>query len=298
MSRTYNDDPIPAARSGRIDLVAALSASRDLPAEALDQAVRSPSRVADAVLPLVEGAARGEVPSERDANLLFWGIHVLGAVRDKRLFQPLMRLLRRPDDPAGAWIGDALGGTLSRVVASVFDDDATALEAVLLDREVDEFVRWCLFGSYAVLLQSGRIGPDRARALLIRFDEERPARAGDAAWAGWEETIALCGFRDLAERVAVARADARLLDDVSDPEWFALTLADAEQHPQDLARFRDKDLGYVEDVVAELERGLADDGEEDEPEEPVRNPLKDVGRNDPCPCGSGKKYKKCCLAAA
>ena len=21
-----------------------------------------------------------------------------------------------------------------------------------------------------------------------------------------------------------------------------------------------------------------------------------VGRNDPCPCGSGKKYKKCCMA--
>ena len=25
------------------------------------------------------------------------------------------------------------------------------------------------------------------------------------------------------------------------------------------------------------------------------NPFKHVGRNDPCPCGSGKKYKKCCL---
>ncbi|MDD5628019.1 MAG: SEC-C metal-binding domain-containing protein [Elusimicrobia bacterium] len=24
----------------------------------------------------------------------------------------------------------------------------------------------------------------------------------------------------------------------------------------------------------------------------------DVGRNDPCPCGSGKKYKKCCAAKA
>jgi preprotein translocase subunit SecA len=23
------------------------------------------------------------------------------------------------------------------------------------------------------------------------------------------------------------------------------------------------------------------------------NPYKNVGRNDPCPCGSGKKYKKC-----
>ena len=21
-----------------------------------------------------------------------------------------------------------------------------------------------------------------------------------------------------------------------------------------------------------------------------------IGRNDPCPCGSGKKYKKCCLS--
>jgi len=23
-----------------------------------------------------------------------------------------------------------------------------------------------------------------------------------------------------------------------------------------------------------------------------------IGRNDPCPCGSGKKYKKCCGAAS
>ena len=26
---------------------------------------------------------------------------------------------------------------------------------------------------------------------------------------------------------------------------------------------------------------------------PVRNDGEKVGRNDPCPCGSGKKYKKC-----
>ncbi|QUS06286.1 YecA family protein [Klebsiella aerogenes] len=30
-------------------------------------------------------------------------------------------------------------------------------------------------------------------------------------------------------------------------------------------------------------------------QQPVRNETK-VGRNDPCPCGSGKKYKQCCLA--
>ena len=31
--------------------------------------------------------------------------------------------------------------------------------------------------------------------------------------------------------------------------------------------------------------------------EPRRSAPK-VGRNDPCPCGSGKKYKKCCGGAA
>jgi uncharacterized protein YecA (UPF0149 family) len=29
------------------------------------------------------------------------------------------------------------------------------------------------------------------------------------------------------------------------------------------------------------------------PKQPIQVPK--VGRNDPCPCGSGKKYKKCCL---
>ncbi len=28
--------------------------------------------------------------------------------------------------------------------------------------------------------------------------------------------------------------------------------------------------------------------------EPIRREEPKVGRNDPCPCGSGKKYKKCC----
>ena len=30
-------------------------------------------------------------------------------------------------------------------------------------------------------------------------------------------------------------------------------------------------------------------------QQPVRNKEKKIGPNDPCPCGSGKKYKKCCM---
>ncbi|UCG16509.1 MAG: SEC-C domain-containing protein [Phycisphaerales bacterium] len=38
---------------------------------------------------------------------------------------------------------------------------------------------------------------------------------------------------------------------------------------------------------------------EEEPElpppvDPIQSDTEKVGRNDPCPCGSGKKYKKCC----
>ena len=31
---------------------------------------------------------------------------------------------------------------------------------------------------------------------------------------------------------------------------------------------------------------------------PYRSTAPKVGRNDPCPCGSGKKYKQCCLLKA
>jgi preprotein translocase subunit SecA len=35
----------------------------------------------------------------------------------------------------------------------------------------------------------------------------------------------------------------------------------------------------------------------DEPsmKQPVKRSEKKIKRNDPCPCGSGKKYKKCCM---
>lgn len=43
---------------------------------------------------------------------------------------------------------------------------------------------------------------------------------------------------------------------------------------------------------------MLEDGDEDEEEEDALEPFRreeaKIGRNDPCPCGSGKKHKKCC----
>jgi preprotein translocase subunit SecA len=43
----------------------------------------------------------------------------------------------------------------------------------------------------------------------------------------------------------------------------------------------------------EQQRMVLSRGESEERKKPIRREQK-VGRNDPCPCGSGKKYKKCC----
>ena len=45
-------------------------------------------------------------------------------------------------------------------------------------------------------------------------------------------------------------------------------------------------------AVKNIQENRSSDGEE-QVKKPVRKE-QTVGRNDPCPCGSGKKYKKCC----
>ncbi len=42
-----------------------------------------------------------------------------------------------------------------------------------------------------------------------------------------------------------------------------------------------------EEDISDLERKL---------NPPVRHEVTKIGRNEPCPCGSGKKFKKCCGA--
>ena len=55
-----------------------------------------------------------------------------------------------------------------------------------------------------------------------------------------------------------------------------------------------------EDEAARENEGFTDTDDDffDEPALPYVRPTEKVGRNDPCPCGSGKKYKKCCLPRA
>jgi preprotein translocase subunit SecA len=53
---------------------------------------------------------------------------------------------------------------------------------------------------------------------------------------------------------------------------------------------------HIENLQKPKEQNLTFSGGGDSPaaKKPVKRASEKIGRNDPCPCGSGKKYKKCC----
>lgn len=132
------------------------------------------------------------------------------------------------------------------------------------------------------------------------------------------------------ERMKKAKEDGESYDPLKDDELF-LRQKDFDLYFKDLARFSRNDEYH--DVIAEFPfyaeaiKAIADDREwevsdiDDCPDkeyeqamddfvsqlspkelshlingvqEPVVNPYKGIGRNDPCPCKSGLKFKKCC----
>ncbi len=50
----------------------------------------------------------------------------------------------------------------------------------------------------------------------------------------------------------------------------------------------------IDDAVDDYQTNSSEPGEGKKAVDPIVNSSPKVGRNDPCPCGSGKKYKKCC----
>ncbi|HVS53233.1 MAG TPA: YchJ family protein [Opitutaceae bacterium] len=92
-------------------------------------------------------------------------------------------------------------------------------------------------------------------------------------------------------------------------EWLGLTIlhtehggpSDSEGLVEFSARFRadGKEHEHIETALFAREEGnWVYAGQLPPRGNTVRRETPKVGRNDPCPCGSGKKYKKCCGAAA
>ena len=57
---------------------------------------------------------------------------------------------------------------------------------------------------------------------------------------------------------------------------------------------REEDVERMEEQQRRQRLILNRVGADDQPKQPTTRDEERIGRNDPCPCGSGKKYKKCC----
>jgi len=286
----------------------AIASDEDLSDLAIDMCVARIEESGPALRAVLDKAAESEALTEDEEMLAFRGLYILGEARDTEAWPSLLRLLRRPADELDDLLGDAITQSLAQIATSIFDGDAESLFAVIAERSVESFVRSALFGAATYLTWEGRMDRDRMRGFLQRFYDERLADDGDFAWVGWYEAIALLGFRDLAPLYHRAWDEGRIDTDFLEREDFDKDLAEAEKNPNDSGRFEYFSLGYIDHAVDALAWTRAVGRLAEEPSrpplrdadwlssEPFINPMRDVGRNDPCPCGSGKKAKKCCLA--
>jgi uncharacterized protein len=300
-------------------LLNALRNERELPGTEIAFATLYADAIEPDVVAVVERAQREDLDIA-SGRLLFRGIHILGGRRLTAAYRPLLAMLRGPQDRVEALLGDAVTENLSRILAGLFDGDEQPLYALVADANVDSFVRDAALRALAVLAFEGRIDRTAFETFLVRFDEARLAAAEDEVmWHGWMTAVAVLGLTALAPRVRAAFADGRIAPEWYDESDFDVLLNEALDRPNDRARLADEHMGYIDDVLVALERFIetddaddgaydADDGDDvftDDAETtwpswselglPTRDPYRDVGRNDPCPCGSGKKFKKCCL---
>ena len=121
------------------------------------------------------------------------------------------------------------------------------------------------------------IGDSRAIPLLRRlFDPKNP----DVVWEALETLADL--HQEPLDELEIIRAESAITREEADQvlvmthEWKLSTHQQGLEGRKEEAEFPDFEQG-LEEPIASL------------PTETTK-----VGRNDPCPCGSGRKYKKCC----
>ena len=233
---------------------------------------------------------------------------MLAKFREPRAFPLLIALLHQASEEIHELWEDSTSEAMGNLLASVWDGDLTPLQELLENPAVDEFVRSAAaLGAFQTLFASGRMSGEAIESyfaeLLDRELERTPGDVGNGL-AGAVGDLGLVRLLPLVRKAF----DEGLCDPFYDEFEFIETRALRGGHPEWQAAYQ-----LVDDVIGEMEnwscfdpsvdgfdslnpslsRALQPTGSPLRPLVPVRvEPV--AGRNDPCPCGSGKKFKKCC----
>ena len=156
-----------------------------------------------------------------------------------------------------------------------------------------------------------------ARERLEERKAEWEERTVELQKRGLERTDGLTSFAGAERRTLLSIVDSRWREHLYDMEslregigWRGLSQRDplVEYKREGFDMFQEMEQGLREDYVTYIYRienvrlreedlqKLSYSGGGEEPSAAPKSPRKaeeKIGRNDPCPCGSGKKYKKC-----
>jgi len=219
-------------------------------------------------------------------------------------------------------INDGIIGDLGRILASTCfeSEDTSCIEALIRDDNAHDLIRCEALRAWLTLVICGFKSRADVLAFFTRLFEGDLARTPGEVWG---ELALCCAHLYLTElRPAITQAFAEDLapegfineSDVDEvfamPQEEAIDNALGGESPfivepadelRDWACFGDThdflfgDALTGDDFVDSGGSWLPPAPRDSAPApEPIRREEPKIGRNDPCPCGSGKKYKKCC----
>ncbi|MDQ6436428.1 DUF1186 domain-containing protein [Mesorhizobium sp. LHD-90] len=298
------------------DVIRDFAHSERVPVAAIRAATAAPESFVPYAIGVLNRIATAQATEDecQAASVL---VHVLGEIGDRRAFEPLMKLLALSDDDLEALLGDSVTESVDRIlIRLVRNDDAARLLEAFENKEFDGFVRDSFLSTWAFLVLTDQIPRNDARAYLQSFPTRSGLEIGDYGWVTWVDTVSVLGLEELSAQVEKVFDDGNIpdeliggpaisLDDYRSQLKNALTDEDAWKRLRKFQPLDDavKELsgwyGYSERYIRER-RKLDHKTERLAPRIPSSfvsavNEFRDIGRNDPCPCGSGKKFKKCCL---
>jgi hypothetical protein len=287
------------------------SAGNDLPREAMQWALDHWDEAAPELLSVVERYTGGADRSDETASAVFFILYLAGEKRDTRVFSLLCRLAQDVEALEAA-VGDT-ATTFKPILISTYDGDLDTLKGLIEAAEADEFVRAGALQVLAYLTATGRIPREETEAYLLGLYDTLQPQQESFVWSGWVLAIGLLGLEALSGVVRQAFGRGLIDPMVMDYDHFRRDLERTLADPTHMAGFEYDQIGPLEDAIGELSGWYAfsDAAKRDQERRATRpghagldfadmplpfvDPFKDVGRNDPCPCGSGKKFKKCCL---
>jgi len=276
---------------------------------------------------LAQVAAEPSLAEQDDYVLHQYALHLLGAWRDTRAFAPLLALAQLDSTTLDVVLNDALTESYGRILAAVCDGDTTPLKALIENAGLDVWVREAAVTALVVRVLEG----DDERLPLVQYllavGEQETARIAVPATRSENGYLFDILMRAAGHLVALEmRGLVERWDQQGLIDWFLYSRAKfnaelSRTFEQAQAHALGSGRGYVKDVEAEL-GGWTGFSQALRPSpcgtaagkvpasittqtpfepswpaaatEPFVRDTPKTGRNDPCPCGSGKKYKKCC----